>query len=75
MPTKTSLAVAAEVRRLMADTNTSEAALAEAATIPRVTLRRRLAGAPFTTDELFAVADVLGTTAANLIAPAQVVAA
>lgn len=46
----------------------SEKAMAEATAIPRVTLRRRLAGGAFTIPELHAVANTLGTTVASLTA-------
>jgi transcriptional regulator with XRE-family HTH domain len=45
----------------------SEKALAEATGIPRVTLRRRLAGAAFNVAELAAIADALGTTVTDLV--------
>lgn len=45
----------------------SEKALAEATGIPRVTLRRRLAGAPFNVAELAAIATTLNTTVSALI--------
>lgn len=45
----------------------SEKALAETTGIPRVTLRRRLAGAAFNVAELAAIADALGTTVSELI--------
>jgi transcriptional regulator with XRE-family HTH domain len=44
----------------------SEKAMAEATGIPRVTLRRRLAGAAFNVAELAAIADALGTTVSAL---------
>lgn len=49
----------------------SEKGLAEATGIPRVTLRRRLAGgAPFNVAELAAIADALGTTVTALTSEA-----
>ena len=45
----------------------SEKAMAEATGIPRVTLRRRLAGAAFNVAELAAIADILGTTVSDLV--------
>lgn len=45
----------------------SEKALAEATGIPRVTLRRRLAGSPFDVFELARIAEALGTTVSVLI--------
>lgn len=45
----------------------SQKALAEATGIPRVTLRRRLAGAAFNVAELAAIADALGTTVTDLV--------
>lgn len=45
----------------------SEKALAEATRIPRVTLRRRLAGSAFTIAELYAIAQTLETTVTDLV--------
>lgn len=74
MPNNLSKAIAAEVRQRMIEKNVSEQALANETGIPRVTLRRRLAGAPFTTDELFAIAPILGTTPSRLFALVEVAA-
>lgn len=46
----------------------SEKALAESTGIPRVTLRRRLAGSAFNVAELAAIASVLETTVVALVA-------
>lgn len=45
----------------------SEKALAEKTGIPRVTLRRRLAGSPFDVSELARIADALNTTVRELL--------
>lgn len=45
----------------------SEKALAESTGIPRVTLRRRLAGSPFDVSELERIAAALGTTVSALL--------
>lgn len=45
----------------------SEKSMAETTGIPRVTLRRRLAGAAFNVAELAAIADALGTTVSALV--------
>lgn len=59
--------VAAAVAEAMKAGDWSEKGLAEATGIPRVTLRRRLAGAaPFNVAELAAIADTLGTTVTAL---------
>lgn len=60
-----------QVSQTVADAMTaqgwSEKAMAEATGIPRVTLRRRLAGAAFNVAELAAIAAALGTTVSALI--------
>lgn len=55
-------AMAAVVRADMLAAGLSVNALSESTGIPRITLTRRLAGAPFTTAELSALADRLGTS-------------
>lgn len=45
----------------------SEKAMAETTGIPRVTLRRRLAGAAFNVAELAAISEALGTTVSELL--------
>lgn len=59
--------VALNVAEAMRAGGWSEKALAEKTGIPRVTLRRRLAGAAFNVAELAAIAAVLGTTVADLV--------
>lgn len=59
--------VAEQVAQAMVAGGWSEKALADATGIPRVTLRRRLAGAAFNVAELAAIAAVLNTTVSNLI--------
>lgn len=59
--------VASKVASAMQAGGWSEKALAEATGIPRVTLRRRLAGAAFNVAELAAIADTLGTTVTALV--------
>lgn len=60
--------VALAVAQAMEAGGWSEKALAEATGIPRVTLRRRLAGAAFTTAELDAIAKTLDTSVSALVA-------
>jgi len=67
MDTNYSARVAAAVSDAMEAGGWSEKAMAEATGIPRVTLRRRLAGASFNVAELAAVASVLQTTVSDLI--------
>jgi transcriptional regulator with XRE-family HTH domain len=62
--------VAETVAAAMTASGWSEKALAEATGIPRVTLRRRLAGAAFNVAELAAIADTLRTTVSDLIGEA-----
>jgi transcriptional regulator with XRE-family HTH domain len=59
--------VAVTVAAAMEAGGWSEKALAEATGIPRVTLRRRLAGAAFNVAELAAIAEALGTTVTDLV--------
>ena len=59
--------VAAAVASAMETGGWSEKAMAEATGIPRVTLRRRLAGAAFNVAELAAIANTLSTTVPELI--------
>lgn len=59
--------VAAKVAAAMEAGGWSEQRMAEATRIPRVTLRRRLAGAAFNVAELAAIAEALGTTVSALI--------
>lgn len=59
--------VARNVAQAMEADGWSEKALAEATAIPRVTLRRRLAGAPFDVAELAAIASALGVTVVDLV--------
>lgn len=58
--------VAANVRRVIKERGLSVSEVASRASIPRVTLSRRLDGSPFTVSELKSVADVLETTARDL---------
>jgi transcriptional regulator with XRE-family HTH domain len=67
MDTNYSARVAAKVAAAMEAGGWSEKAMAEATGIPRVTLRRRLAGAAFNVAELSAVASTLGTTVSALV--------
>lgn len=67
MDTNYSARVAAKVAEAMEAGGWSEKAIAEATGIPRVTLRRRLAGAAFTVAELHAIAATLGTTVTALV--------
>lgn len=59
--------VALNVAEAMQAGGWSEKRLADETGIPRVTLRRRLAGAAFNVAELAAIAAALGTTVADLI--------
>lgn len=63
-PTRVAQAVAAA----MEAGGWSEKAMADATGIPRVTLRRRLAGSAFNVAELAAIAATLGTTVTALVA-------
>lgn len=63
------------IRRLMAQTNTSEASLALAAGISRTTLRSKLVGDRFMVPELDRIARALGTTASAILAEAEMTAA
>lgn len=63
-PTRVAQAVAAA----MEAGGWSEKALADATGIPRVTLRRRLAGSAFNVAELAAIASTLETTVTALVA-------
>lgn len=49
----------------------SQRGLAAAANIPVTTLVRRLAGAPFTTDELAHLAEALGRRVSDWVDPAE----
>jgi len=60
--------VAQAVAAAMEAGDWSEKALADATGIPRVTLRRRLAGSAFNVAELAAIAAVLETTVTALVA-------
>ena len=60
--------VAQAVAEAMEAGGWSEKGLAEATGIPRVTLRRRLAGSAFNVAELAAIASALGTTVTALVA-------
>lgn len=62
--------VASNVAAAMEAGGWSEKALAEATAIPRVTLRRRLAGAAFNVAELAAIADTLGVPVVDLVGEA-----
>lgn len=64
IPQRVALAVAAAMKA----GDWSENALADATGIPRVTLRRRLAGSAFNVAELAAIASALETTVTALIA-------
>lgn len=75
MGTTLSQAVAQTVREAMVTADLSELALSETTAIPRVTLRRRLRGSPFTTDELERVALALDTTMSALVSQAEASAA
>lgn len=75
MATTLSESVAATVRAEMGRLNISEKGLADATGIARVTLRRRLAGSGFTTDELPRIAHALGTTASAILREAETSAA
>ncbi len=60
--------VAAAVRGLIAERGMSELAMAQESGIPRVTLRRRLAGqTPFTVQELADIGHVLDITVLDII--------
>lgn len=59
--------VATAVAAAMTAGGWSEKALAETTGIARVTLRRRLAGSPFTVAELAAIAAALDTTVTELL--------
>lgn len=67
MDTNYSARVATKVAAAMESGGWSEKAMAEATGIPRVTLRRRLAGASFNVAELAAIAGTLGTSVSDLI--------
>lgn len=67
MDTNYSARVASKVADAMEAGGWSEKAMAESTGIPRVTLRRRLAGAAFNVAELAAIADTLGTTVSALV--------
>ena len=68
--------VAAAVRGLIAERGLSELSVAQESGIPRVTLRRRLAGqTPFTVQELADVGRVLDITVLDIIKRSQIVAA
>ena len=67
MDTNYTARVAAKVAAAMEAGGWSEKGMAEATGIPRVTLRRRLAGAAFTIAELHVIADALGTTVTALV--------
>lgn len=65
--TTLSLRVARAVTEAMQAGDWSEKALADATGIPRVTLRRRLAGSAFNVAELEAIASALQTSVQALI--------
>lgn len=67
MDTNYSARVAAKVAAAMESGGWSEKALAEATGIPRVTLRRRLAGAAFNVAELASIAATLDVAIADLV--------
>lgn len=67
MDTNYSARVASRVAAAMESGGWSEKALAETTGIPRVTLRRRLAGAAFNVAELAAIAAALEVTVSTLI--------
>lgn len=68
----TAASVGAVVAHLAHEAGVSQRRLAEATGIPRVTLRRRIAGtAHFDIGELRAVARSLGTTASAIVAAAE----
>lgn len=62
--------IAARVRAAIDEKNLAYTAVGEQAGIPKSTFERRIKGInPFDTDELDAVAAVLGTTPEDLVAP------
>lgn len=64
--------IARAVAEALADAGISHKAAADAALIPRTTLRRKLAGAsPFTIPEIARLATVLGLTPSDLMARAE----
>lgn len=67
MDTNYSARVALRVAAAMEAGGWSEKAMAETTGIPRVTLRRRLAGAAFNVAELAAISEALGTTVSELL--------
>lgn len=71
MATTFSEAVASVIRRKMTEKGCSEQSLSELAAIPRVTLRRRLHGSAFNTDELTRIAVILNTTPSMLVVEAE----
>lgn len=60
-------AVTAAVRAAIETAGTTANAVAKATGIPQATISRRLAGSPFTVNELGAIADHLGITLQQLI--------
>jgi transcriptional regulator with XRE-family HTH domain len=65
-------AIAAAVRDDMRQRGISELKLSELSGIPRVTLRRRLAGtSPFTTTELAHISEALGRPVSGYFAAAE----
>lgn len=72
MPQELSAAVAAEVRRLMAEHDVTAYALFKATGIPQSSLSRKLKGPGlFDFDDVQKMAPVLGTTAADIVRAAE----